>query len=160
VLTIAQLQAGRYELELENVDLAEVAETAMAEFRLSEEGERREIALAVSGTPRVLSADRRAITQMLLKLLSNAAKFSPAASPIRVMLAGESDGWMRLSATDQGVGISAEVADLAVRPFRQVDGRLAREHGGTGLGLSIVNGLIERHGGRPRFVSAANKGST
>src|SRR5207302_539843 len=125
VLTIAQLQAGRYELELESVDLAEVAETAMAEFRQSEEGERCEMTLAVSGTPRLLSADRRAIIQMLLKLLSNAAKFSPATSPIRLTLAGESDGWMRLSVADAGVGISAEVADLAVRPFRQVDGRLA-----------------------------------
>ncbi len=160
VLTIAQLQAGRYELELESVDLAEVAETAMEEFRQSEEGEKREMTLAVRGTPRLLSADRRAIIQMLLKLLSNAAKFSPEESPIRLMLAGEEDGWMRLSVADEGVGISAEVADLAVRPFRQVDGRLARKHGGTGLGLSIVNGLIERHGGRLSFDSAPNQGTT
>ena len=67
---------------------------------------------------------------------------------------------MRLSVADQGSGISAEVAELAVRPFRQVDGRLARKHGGTGLGLSIVNGLIERHGGRLSFDSAPNKGTT
>jgi signal transduction histidine kinase len=160
VLTIAQLQAGRYELELESVDLAEVAETAMAEFQQGEDGERRAITLAISGTPRLLSADRRAITQMLLKLLSNAAKFSPDGSPIRLALAGEKDGWMRLSVADQGIGISAEVAELAVRPFRQVDGRLARKHGGTGLGLSIVHGLIERHGGRLSFDSAPNQGTT
>src|SRR5260370_33932197 len=133
VLTIAQLQAGRYELELESVDLAEVAETAMEEFRQSEEGEKREMTLAVRGTPRLLSADRRAIIQMLLKLLSNAGKFSPEELPVRLMLAGEEDGWMRLSVADEGVGISTEVAELAVRPFRQVDGRLARKHGGTGL---------------------------
>jgi signal transduction histidine kinase len=76
------------------------------------------------------------------------------------MLAGEEDGWMRLSVADEGVGISTEVAELAVRPFRQVDGRLARKHGGTGLGLSIVNGLIERHGGRLSFDSAPNQGTT
>jgi len=160
VLTIAQLQAGRFELELESVDLAETAEMAVAGFRQSEQGENREITLAVKGTPRGLAADRRAISQMLLKLLSNAAKFSPADSPIGVTVVAESDGWMRLSVADQGTGISREVAELAVRPFRQVDGRLARKHGGTGLGLSIVSGLIERHGGRLSFDSAPHKGTT
>jgi len=160
VLTIAQLQAGRFELELESVDLAETAKTAVAEFRQSEQGQNREITLAVSGTPRRLTADRPAITQMVLKLLSNAAKFSPADAPIRVTIAAESDGWTRLSVADHGPGISAEVAELAVLPFRQVDGRLARKHGGTGLGLSIVNGLIERHGGRLSFDSAPHQGTT
>jgi signal transduction histidine kinase len=160
VLTIAQLQAGGFELELESVDLAETAETTVAEFRQSEQGENREITLAVSGTPRRLTADRRAISQMLLKLLSNAVKFSPAEAPIRVTIAAESDGWTRLSVADRGTGISAEVAELAVLPFRQVDGRLARKHGGTGLGLSIVSGLIERHGGRLSFDSAPHKGTT
>src|SRR5260370_34384079 len=59
VLTIAQLQAGRDELELESVDLAEVAEAAMEEFRQSEEGEKREMTLAVSGTPPLRWAGRR-----------------------------------------------------------------------------------------------------
>ena len=48
---------------------------------------------------------------------------------------------------------------MAIHPFRQVDGRLARKHGGTGLGLSIVNGLIERHGGRLTIDSALGRGT-
>jgi signal transduction histidine kinase len=48
---------------------------------------------------------------------------------------------------------------MAVRPFRQVDGRLARKHGGTGLGLSIVNGLIERHGGHLMIDSVPQQGT-
>jgi len=88
------------------------------------------------------------VQQMLLKLLSNAAKFSPPETVIRVTIAAGNDGFTRLSVADHGTGISPETAAMAVRPFRQVDGRLARKFGGTGLGLSIVNGLIERHGGR------------
>jgi signal transduction histidine kinase len=48
---------------------------------------------------------------------------------------------------------------MAIHPFRQVDGRLARKHGGTGLGLSIVNGLVERHGGRLTIDSAPGQGT-
>jgi signal transduction histidine kinase len=96
---------------------------------------------------------------MLLKLLSNAAKFSPTETAIRVTIAAGDEGFTRLSVADQGTGISPETAAMAIRPFRQVDGRLARKYGGTGLGLSIVNGLIERHGGHLSIDSAPVKGT-
>jgi two-component system cell cycle sensor histidine kinase PleC len=159
ILTIAQLEAGRFELELENVELVEEAETAIAEFRQIELGRGREIKLTVSGAPSPAKADPRAVQQMLLKLLSNAAKFSPPETVIQVTIAAGDDGFTRLSVTDRGSGISPETATRAVRPFRQVDGRLARKFGGTGLGLSIVNGLIERHGGRLTIDSAPQRGT-
>jgi signal transduction histidine kinase len=159
VLTIAQLEAGRFELELESVDLVETAETILDEFRQSETGAHREVTLTVSGTPSPVNADPRAVQQMLLKLLSNAAKFSAPDKAIRVTVAIGGEGFIRLSVTDQGTGITAETAAMAVRPFRQVDGRLARKFGGTGLGLSIVNGLIERHGGHLTIDSAPQQGT-
>jgi len=159
VLTIAQLEAGRFDLELESVDLVETAETILAEFRQSEIGRDREVALAVSGMPNPVNADPRAIQQMLLKLLSNAAKFSAPETAIRVTIAVGGEGFTRLSVADRGTGITAETAAMAVRPFRQVDGRLARKFGGTGLGLSIVNGLIERHGGHLTIDSAPQQGT-
>jgi signal transduction histidine kinase len=159
VLTIAQLEAGRFELELESIDLVEGAETVLAEFRQTELGRDREVTLAVSGAPNPVNADPRALQQMLLKLLSNAAKFSPPEAAIRVTIAGGGEEFTRLSVADQGTGITAETAAMAVRPFRQVDGRLARKHGGTGLGLSIVNGLIERHGGHLMIDSVPQQGT-
>jgi signal transduction histidine kinase len=159
VLTIAQLEAGRFQLELERLDLVEAVEGALAEFRESETGRGRDITLTVSGAPSLINADRRAVQQMLLKLLSNAAKFSPAETAIRVTVAAGDEGFTRLSVADQGTGISPETAAMAIRPFHQVDGRLARKYGGTGLGLSIINGLIERHGGHLSIDSAPAKGT-
>jgi len=158
VLTIAQLEAGRFTLELERVDVPEAIEATLDEFRQSEAGQGRDITLSVSGAPSPIDADRRAVEQMLLKLLSNAAKFSKAGTPIRVTVTG-GDGFMRISVADQGSGITPETAAMAIHPFRQVDGRLARKHGGTGLGLSIVNGLIQRHGGRLTIDSALGQGT-
>ncbi|MGC2411835.1 MAG: ATP-binding protein [Stellaceae bacterium] len=159
VLMIAQLEAGRFELMLESVDLANLAETTVDEFRQTEEGSKHDITVAVSGTPRPVSADGRAVKQMLQKLLSNATKFSPRGTAIRVTINAQSGACTRLCVADQGIGITAEMAKLVVRPFRQADSRLARKYGGTGLGLSIVNALIERHGGRLTIESAPTKGT-
>jgi signal transduction histidine kinase len=96
---------------------------------------------------------------MLQKLLSNATKFSDAGTAIEVTVDAENGASTRLSVADQGIGITPEMAELVVHPFRQADGRLARKYGGTGLGLSIVNALIERHGGQLTIDSAPNKGT-
>jgi signal transduction histidine kinase len=159
VLTIAQLEAGRFELVLESIDLAEVAETTIAAFRQTEAASKHDITVAVSGAPRPVRADRRAVTQMLQNLLSNAVKFSADGTVIRVTIGAESGASTQLSIADQGIGITSEMAELAVRPFRQVDGRLERKYGGTGLGLSIVNALIERHGGQLIIDSALGEGT-
>ena len=159
VLTIAQLEADRFELVLEPVELTDTAEGTVAAFRETEAGSMHEITVAVSGTPCPVSADRRAVQQMLQKLLSNATKFSPGGTAIRVTVGPEGSASTHLSVADQGIGIAAEMAELVVRPFHQADSRLAREYGGTGLGLSIVNALIERHGGWLTIDSAPSKGT-
>jgi signal transduction histidine kinase len=148
VLTIAELEAGRFELQRESIDLQEAAAASVSEFQASEAGGGHKLAIEVEGRPRPVLADRWAVEQILGKLLSNAAKFSDAGTAIRVTVAEIGDDVTRLSIADQGVGITEEVAAMAIMPFRQVDGRLARKQGGTGLGLSIVNGLILEHGGR------------
>jgi signal transduction histidine kinase len=159
VLTIAQLEAGRFELVLESIDLVEAADATVAEFRQTEAGSKHDIAVAVSRAPCPVSADRQAVKQMLQKLLSNAAKFSPGGTAIRVTIGAESGAATRLSVADQGIGITAEMAELVVRPFHQADSRFAREYGGTGLGLSIVNALIKRHSGRLTIDSTPSRGT-
>jgi len=159
VLTIAELEAGRFELRRETLDLLDIVEPALGQFRQSETGGKHQITLRVNGSPRPVRADRWAVEQILVKLLSNAAKFSDPGTTIRVMIAAAGEDATRLSVADQGIGISSETAAMALLPFRQVDGRLARKQGGTGLGLSIVNGLIGEHGGRLTIDSPSGEGT-
>jgi len=159
VMTMAELEAERFELKLEYVDLGIAVKAAVAEFARSDSGAGRPVEFEMHSAPPVVHADPQAVSQMLLKLLSNAAKFSAADTAIRVTIAHAADGSPRVSIADTGIGMTAEQARLAVRPFGQVDGRLARDYDGLGLGLSIVSKLVERHGGRLTIASAPHQGT-
>jgi two-component system cell cycle sensor histidine kinase PleC len=158
MLTIAQLEAGRFALEFATIDLCAVAAAAVDEFRRSEIGSGRRVVLKRSGERLTIRADGRAVEEMLLKLLSNAAKFSPTGAVVRLSL-HRTEGWARVTVADEGIGMTAREAELAVRPFAQVDARLERRYQGAGLGLSIVKKLIEGHGGRLEIVSAPQQGT-
>jgi len=96
---------------------------------------------------------------MLLQLLFNAAKFSAARTAIRITAAFTDNGSPRVSVADTGIGMTTREIELAVRPFSQIDGGLARHYEGLGLGLSIVRKLIERHRGCLTIASVPQKGT-
>ena len=159
VLTMAQLEAGRFRFEFDLIDLTEVARAAVAEFRETALGRNRTLEFAAAVTPAIVCADDAAVKQMVAKLLSNAARFSAGATPIEVQIARPDDRHLEVSVADRGIGMTAEEVQLAVRPFHQIDGRLERRYQGTGLGLSIVDKLITRHGGRLLIESAPQQGT-
>jgi signal transduction histidine kinase len=104
-------------------------------------------------------ADRRAFAQMLRKLLSNAAKFSPAGTAIEVSIGSLRNGSLQLSVADIGIGMTPRrscTGGSAIRPDRR---RAARPYEGPGLGLTIVSRLISRHGRRLTIASAPHKGT-
>jgi signal transduction histidine kinase len=99
------------------------------------------------------------VRQVLLNLLSNAAKFSDPDKPIEVRYETSPDGEIMISVIDQGIGMAPDQVSEATRPFYQADSRLSRKYEGTGLGLSIVSGLVECHGGRLIIESQPDIGS-
>src|SRR5205807_8247594 len=135
VLTIAQLESGSYQLSPDALDLCELARSVLAGFRQEAASVGRNVSLEAMAESLEVFADARAVKQMLIKLLSNAAKFSDAGTPISVILDHGPRGNCRLSVEDQGIGMTAEEANLAVQPFQQADNRLARVADGTGHGL-------------------------
>ena len=159
VLTMAELEAGRYQLELANVDLCEVGRAGLAEFRRSKAGRGREFTFETTEDRLLVGADKQALEQMICKLLSNAVKFSETGTSIGLVVKRKRNGSAKLSITDSGIGMTAGEAEWAVQPFGQVDGRIARKYEGAGLGLSIVSKLIECHGGRLTIVSAPRRGT-
>ena len=159
ILTMAKLEAGHFEIEVWPVDLRRHVEATLSIFRGTAMARGSDIAIEPAGDWPLVRADDRAVRQMLLNLLSNAVKFSAPGLPIRVTSHRLESGELSLTVIDHGVGMTPEQAALAVKPFRQVDDRLARKYEGTGLGLSIVKGLIERHDGRLLISSEPGRGS-
>jgi signal transduction histidine kinase len=159
VLTIAQLEAGQFALNWDDCELCGFAADTLAKFRRGASTRSADVTFESNSDQVPIHADLRAVEQMITKLLSNAAKFSESGTPIELRVALEGDGGVRLSVRDQGIGMTDAEAEAAVKPFRQIDDRLARKYEGTGLGLSIVNKLIEIHGGSLEIVSAPQQGT-
>jgi signal transduction histidine kinase len=103
-------------------------------------------------------ADADRIIQVMINLLSNAAKYSHFGTIVRVRLT-ETEGGVRVSVIDRGEGIPDEFHDRIFQRFAQADGSDSRKKSGTGLGLSICKAIIEKHRGHISFRSTPGVGS-
>jgi signal transduction histidine kinase len=160
ILTMAKLDTGHYDLTLQSLNLGALIKSTLAMFMGTEVASKRDVAIEpTSEWWPWLRADEQAVRQILLNLLSNAAKFSPADSPIRLSCQRTAEGGAQVTVADRGIGMMPEETERVGAAFYQVDGRLARKYDGSGLGLSIVKGLIERHGGKLIVKSQSGSGS-
>ena len=102
--------------------------------------------------------DERKIKQVLLNLLSNAAKFTPEGGRVRLKAALR-DGAVEISVSDTGIGIAREDQEAIFEEFRQVGASVSSKHEGTGLGLTLARKFVELHGGQIWVQSQVGKGS-
>src|SRR5207245_1242441 len=101
--------------------------------------------------------DRTRIREVILNLLSNAARFTETGG---VRLRARPDGPdVVVSVADTGPGIPASEFDRIFQPFQQLDASIRRRHGGTGLGLTISKSFVETHGGRMWLESEPGAGT-
>jgi signal transduction histidine kinase len=107
-----------------------------------------------------LSLDPGRMRQVLLNLLSNAAKFTEPGGVIRISAMRSVAGGVALAIADTGIGMDADESLVALQPFRQVDNALSRRYEGTGLGLPLAQSLVELHGGKLVIESAPGQGTT
>ena len=152
LLDVNRIVSGRLRLDLQPVDVAEVAAAAVEalEPQAEEKGVALEVELARPG-PQV-RGDPARLEQVVWNLVSNALKFTPGGGSVRVSLEGV-DGRAVLAVDDDGKGISPEFLPHLFERFSQGDPSITRRHGGLGLGLSIVKQLVELHGGTVRAHS-------
>lgn len=112
-----------------------------------------------SGQDAQASVDADRVIQVMVNLLSNAAKFSPAGGAEVTVRLQRRPGFVRVSVTDSGCGIPESFHSRIFHRFAQADASDQRQKGGTGLGLNICKSIIEAHEGQIDFVSEAGKGS-
>jgi len=159
VLDLAKIEAGHGDWQSETLALCEVIEQSVTatEQLLRERGV--SLTLALLQTRAIVLADRDRLVQVMVNLLSNAAKFAPREiGRVEVSLADVVTGW-RVSVTDNGPGIPEEDLELVFEKFQQAS-RSGEKPVGTGLGLPICKQIVEHFGGRIWAQSPPQKGAT
>jgi len=152
---MAQLDANQVELHREPHSIGEAITRAMEEAK--QRLTNRPVELQVPETLPLLSIDLERITSVLVQLLENAAKYSPAGSPIRVT-AEQKDDNVTVSVADHGHGIDDFEQALVFDKFYRGKNERYRVQG-TGLGLAIAKAVVEAHGGGIGVTSQVGHGS-
>ncbi|MEQ1753626.1 MAG: ATP-binding protein [Micropepsaceae bacterium] len=159
ILDMSKIEAGKFELFIEPLDVKDaiISCVGLMEVRAHQAALRVDVDLP--SEPVVILADGRAVRQIVLNLLSNALRFTPAGGLACVSLRVSSDGVV-LAVRDTGVGISAKDLPRLGLPFEQVRRSADVGHSGTGLGLALVSALAKKHGGCMKIESKEGVGTT
>ena len=158
VLDLSQVEVGRLALQRDSVDVSELLDSALAIVRPLVESKGLALRVLVPHyLPRV-SCDPRRIRQVILNLLSNAARHTKTGG---ITIEGSlQENHLTISVHDTGPGIAPEDTDRIFEPFQSGLKEHAEAHEGSGLGLSISKHFVEMHGGRIWFESDPGRGST
>ena len=159
LLDMSKIEAGKYQLFPETFDPIEVIEEASRGLRLAMEKAGIHYHPPTIKNSPPLVADRRALKQILINLLSNSIKFTPRGGLLSVLIE-PIEGALRLTVKDTGKGMSAELLSRIARPFEQSDDSYNRSVTGTGLGLALTKKLVELHGGLMEVLSAVDVGTS
>ncbi|MEQ8356975.1 MAG: ATP-binding protein [Kiloniellaceae bacterium] len=160
LLDLSKIEAGKLELWEETTDLAKVFERCR--IFVAELAQHKGVTLSIADAGELphLKCDHRKLKQVLVNLLANAVKFTPAGG--RVELEAKTDGaeGIDIRVSDNGVGIASDDLDTVMAPFGQAREAMVRGDEGTGLGLPLAKALVELHGGSLELQSRQGEGTT
>ncbi|MFN7954433.1 MAG: ATP-binding protein [bacterium] len=159
LLDLARLEASQARVRLEVCDLTELLKSITTQAGPMAAWRGLTLRLDAPERPVLARLDASKVEKIVLNLVSNAIKFTPAGGSIRVRLE-EHPAELRIAVTDSGIGIPASEHQRIFDRFSQVDPSATRSRGGTGIGLALVKELVELHGGRVAVSSEVGKGST
>jgi PAS domain S-box-containing protein len=160
ILDIARIEAGRVELKEARIDVKRMIDecTRMLRGRIADAGLQLETSFEQSAPWCI--GDERLLRQVLLNLTSNAIKFTPSGGKVSIQVGRKVGGELTLAIQDTGIGMTAEEAAVALRPFGQVQGAFVRSRDGVGLGLPLAKSFVELHGGMLQVDTMPGRGTT
>lgn len=163
ILDLARIEAGKMELNFEEVSLGEMVNSVLSTAKGLVKEKPIQLIQRIPNNMPTIRGDTMRVRQIFINLLSNASKFTDEGSiTVETLVQRSPTGKMEavINVIDTGPGISIEDQEKLFKAFSQVDGSATRKTGGSGLGLSICANLVQLHGGRIGVHSEAAKGST
>lgn len=160
LLDISKVEAGKYELVEEIVDIEELIQSCLRQVATAAAANRQQLTVDVVPPLPRLQGDKRVLVQILNNLLSNAIKFTSEGGRIVVRAWAEPQGRLLIAVADNGIGMTEEGVAKALRPFEQAHNARARENKGTGLGLHLCDNFMRLFGGKLEIESRAGEGTT
>jgi signal transduction histidine kinase/DNA-binding response OmpR family regulator/CHASE3 domain sensor protein len=161
LLDLSKIEAGKMELEYENIPFASIASDMQSLFSPIAREKKLELIIENKFKPTdAFETDKMRLEQIIKNLMSNALKFTTSGSvQLSIQPAADDASQVEFSVKDTGVGIPKEKQEMVFEAFKQADGSTKRKFGGTGLGLSISRELARLLGGEIKLVSEPDKGS-
>ncbi|OGQ90152.1 MAG: hypothetical protein A2289_19830 [Deltaproteobacteria bacterium RIFOXYA12_FULL_58_15] len=159
LLDLTKLEEGKTRIRVSPFDLVAFCRNIVEAVRPLAVERRVALRLDCSATEIEVFGDTEQLDKVVLNLLSNALKFTPAGGEVRVVVAKSADG-PRVEVRDNGEGIPEGMLKIIFDRFAQVDGSKSRRHDGTGIGLSLVKEIVELHGGQVWADSKLGEGAS
>ena len=159
ILDLSKVEAGRMELELSRFSLPEALQSVVMMVRERAAGHHIALTTRIDAKVDRVEADERKIKQVVLNLLTNAVKFTPAGGRVELSATRDRDSVV-VAIRDSGVGIAPADQARVFEEFAQARSGATLEQEGTGLGLTLSRKFVELHGGKIWVESEVGKGST
>jgi signal transduction histidine kinase len=160
LLDMSRVQAGKFALDVQTVEVAPLVRTALSGLAVEAIHKGLSVVCQVSPDLPPIQGDPQRLSQVLDNMVTNAIKYTPEGGTVTVRAGVQGDA-IRVEVADTGLGVSPEHQSRIFQPFTQVDMTPTRAKGGVGLGLSIVKALVEAHGGEVGVESEGEgRGST
>lgn len=159
ILDLSKIEAGKYELTNEPLQIDELIGLSFRQLELMAESSHQSLKMEISSTLPHLKGDKRAIIQILNNLISNAIKYSPKQGTIAVNATTNENNGIEISVEDSGIGMSEQDLECATDAFEQTDRLHPRKHEGTGLGLFLCHSFMKLLGGKLKIESKVNVGT-
>ena len=159
LISLSRIEAEKYRLPGDRVDLGEVLEDVAAEIAAARSPRAENVGVTIEPDLPAVVGDEVQLSQLFHNLIGNAMKYGRPGTPVAVTLGLDRSGLLRLTVTDEGEGIAPQHIPRLTERFYRVDAGRSRSVGGTGLGLAIVKHIVERHRGRLDIASKVGIGT-
>jgi PAS domain S-box-containing protein len=160
ILDVSKIEAGERTLNEGIVNVCDVVQAAVEMVTPKTVLGQLTITNLIEDNNLKVIGEELAIKQVMLNLLTNAVKFTPAGGRVTISHELDNDNQLRISITDTGIGLDEEEIEKALMPFGQIETAHSRSTSGAGLGLTLVDSLIKLHGGSLEIFSQKGIGTT